>query len=162
MFLNLKYFPRISLIFCIFAKKAHLQIFHPSTRFLMILPCDFSSLLRKINLEHAFKALFVPFSMIWAPAPKHAPRHPQFCIKKPLEGWQNSRVPRWFSLFGNVADFATPPYVFKVFRSPFWPLWAPTSHNFMISSWIVTFFAYKYKPDLDRKGEVRKGHAKAP
>ena len=126
----------------------------------MILPCHFSSLLRKINLDHAFKPLFVKFSMIWAPAPKHAPRHPQFCIKKPLEGWQNSRVPRWFSLFGNVADFATPPYVFKVFRSPFWPLWAPTSHNSMISLRNVTFFAYKYKPDLDPKGEVRKGHAK--
>ena len=98
--------------------------------------------------------------MISASAPKHTPRHPLFCIKKALEGWQNSRVPPRFLLFGHVSDFATPLRLFKLFRSPFWPLRAPTLHNFMISSRIVTFFALNDSSVLHRKRDVRKWHPK--
>ena len=126
----------------------------------MISTLQFLPLLLKINSEHAFKAQFVTFSMISASAPKHTPRHPPFCIKKPLEGWQNSRVPPRFSLFGHVSDFATPLMLFKVFRSRFWPLRAPTLHNSMISSRNVTFFALKDRSDLNMMCKVRKGHAK--
>ena len=126
----------------------------------MISTPQFLLFLLKINSEHAFKAQFVTFSIISAPAPKNGPQQPLFCIKKPLEGLQNSRVTCRFTLFGHVADFATPPYVFKVFRSRIWPFWAQTCTHFMVSSRIATFFAYKHRPDLDSKREVRKWHQK--
>ena len=129
----------------------------PLLTFLMILRC-FDCY--EINLEHVFKAQKVTHDTFLSISKEMLSPEPSIWSQKGLEGLQNSMVPCEFSLFRHVVDFATPPYVFKVFRSPFWPLWAPTSHNSMISSRNVTFFAYKYKPDLDPKGEVRKGHAK--
>ena len=78
--------------------------------------------------------------------------------QKGLEGSQNSIVPCRFSLFRHVVDFATPPYVFEVFRQWIFMFWALLLFHVMISSRNVTFFVYKNRPVLNPKRDVRKGN----
>ena len=93
--------------------QCHSAFCHPSLRFLMILRCFHCY---EINLDYVFKAKKVTRNTLFSISRGMLSPEPFIWSQKGLEGLQNSMVPCEFSLFRHVVDFATPPYVFEVFR----------------------------------------------
>ena len=60
--------------------------------------------------------------------------------------------------FQTCCGFCNPSLRFEVFRQGIFMFWALILRKVMISSRNVTFFAYKHKPVLNPKREVRKCH----